>query len=93
MSERDELRDLIEATFDDVGIVYDTITDAILAAGYVKMPEPVIEWGVGSKWGRHAYGTKESAEENIELHHSSGELARLVKRDAGTKAGPWEEVA
>jgi hypothetical protein len=37
MNARDELRNLVEDTFDDVGIVYDAITDAVLAAGYRKI--------------------------------------------------------
>lgn len=64
--------------------------DAILAAGYVKLPEPEIEWGVASKWGSHAFSSKAGADLNIELHQSCGENARLVKRLAASKPGPWE---
>ena len=68
------------------------LADAILAAGYIKQPAPETEWGVGSKWGRHPFQTKADAEQNIELHHKSGDHARLVKRPAGTQPGPWEET-
>lgn len=68
------------------------MADAILAAGYGPLPTTVTEWGVASKWGRHAYMTKELALDQIALHHTYGENAKLVKRAAATAPGAWEEA-
>lgn len=37
-TKREELYGLIERTFDDVGIVYEAVTDAVIAAGYTNAP-------------------------------------------------------
>lgn len=72
--------------------VIDASVDAILAAGYRKMPDPEIEWGVASKWGSHPYGTKERAVDQLARHHASTEDARLIKRWDSIKPGPWEDA-
>jgi len=68
------------------------LVNALIAAGYVKLPEPEIEWGAASKWGQHAAHSREGAEVNIDLHRSCGENAKLVKRVAAVAPGPWEWV-
>lgn len=67
--------------------------DAVLAAGYRKQPEPVIEWGVGNKWGRHAKASRQAAVDYIEwAKQYPADNNHLVKRIAASEPGPWEPV-
>lgn len=66
---------------------------ALIAAGYRKAPAPVIEWGVATKWGQRAEGTREQALDQMKRHRASHEDAKLVQRVAAAAPGPWEWVA
>lgn len=68
------------------------IADGLLAAGYRKAPEPEIEWGTRTKWGSRAAINRENAVDYIQLCDLSNDWAVLIKREAASQPGPWEDA-
>jgi len=66
--------------------------EALEAAGYGKMPEAETEWGVANKWGSRSMLSHQSALDYMTMCNEDDEPARLIKRRAASKPGPWEDA-